>query len=155
MFSASEIFDLAIRIEENGEYFYRKAAADLKEPKLMEMLHEIANDELRHREWFLKTKRSAGIGGIESLLSRLSGTFLQEAIEDHGFSLEEVDFSAISDERSLLEVAMGFEQDSITFYEILSGFVEDEQTRKYLEAIIEEEKGHVALLEERMNRLPG
>ena len=25
MFSASEIFDLAIQIEENGEHFYRKA----------------------------------------------------------------------------------------------------------------------------------
>ena len=153
MFSASEILDLAVRIEENGERFYRQALEKITEPSLMVMLRSVADDEVRHREWFLNLKKRGELQKEDRLFKVISGALLQDAVDDHGFSLDTVDFSTIPDEKSLLEVAIGFEQDSIAFYEILGGFVENGDTLKHLVSIIEEEKRHIDLLEERISVL--
>lgn len=155
VFSISEILDLAIRIEENGEYFYRKALEKIEDPLLTAMLQRVADDEVLHRERFIKMKQSYGAQGIESLLCKLSGGLLQETLGDRGFSLDETDFAALPDERSILQVAIGFEEDSITFYEMIGGFVEDVETLRHLNSIIEEEKRHITILEERIGMLPG
>lgn len=63
--------------------------------------------------------------------------------------------AALPDERSILQVAIGFEEDSITFYEMIGGFVEDVETLRHLNSIIEEEKRHITILEERIGMLPG
>ena len=153
MFSISEILDLAIRIEENGEHFYRQAMEKITDPSLMAILGNVADEEVRHREWFVNMKRSGGFQGLDSLPTKISGFFMQDAVDGHGFSLEEVDFASLPDEESILRVAIGFEEDSIAFYEIIGGFVEDEDTLKHLQTIIEEEKRHIALLEDRMDRM--
>lgn len=153
MFSASEIFDLAVRIEENGERFYRQAVGQVSNPVLQAMLGKMADEEMSHREWFLKMKRSEIVQEQDFLLRTVSGMLLQDAIDDHGFSLEEVDFNSIPDEASVLQVAIGFEEDSIAFYEILGAFVQDEETRRHLFVIIEEEKRHIELLEAQMRHL--
>lgn len=150
MFSTSEILDLAIRIEENGEHFYREAMDKVTDPSLIAILGNIADEEVRHRDWFISMKQSRSIHGLDSMQERVSGLFLQDAVDDHGFSLEEVDFAALRDEESILRVAIGFEEDSIAFYEIISAFVEDKGPLKQLQSIIEEEKRHIALLEDQI-----
>lgn len=154
MFSISEILDLAIRIEENGECFYRKALEKIEDPLLAAILRKVADDELHHREWFIEMRQSYGAQGIESLLCKVSGSFLQETLGDRSFSLDETDFAALPDERSILQAAIGFEEDSITFYEMIGGFVEDAKTLGHLNSIIEEEKRHIAILKERISMLP-
>lgn len=85
----------------------------------------------------------------------MSGFILQDAVSDHAFSLEEVDFSSISDEDELLKIAIGFEQDSIAFYEIMESFVSDAETLKHVQRIQDEERRHIALLEDRRRRIAG
>ena len=151
VFSTSEILDLAIRIEENGEHFYRQAMDKTTDPFLMAILGSVADEEVRHREWFIKTKQSMGRRALDMLPMKMSGFFMQDAIDDRGFSLEEVDLASLPDEESILRVAIGFEEDSITFYEIIGGFIEDEDTLKNLMTIIDEEKRHIRLLEDRID----
>lgn len=153
MFSTSEILDLAIRIEENGERFYREAMDKVTDPSLIAILRNIADEEVRHRDWFINVKLAGRIQGIHSIQEKISGFFLQDAVDDHGFSLEEVDFASLRGKESVLRVAIGFEEDSIAFYEIISGFIEDEGTLKQLRSIVEEEKRHIALLEDQIDLL--
>lgn len=149
MFGAHEVFDLAIQIEENGERFYREAMARATDPAILELLGFLAEEEVSHRETFHRMKKEVSRRDGDLWTDRISGALLQSFIEDRAFSLEETDLSAVSDVKALLEIAVGFEKDSITFYEILLSFSLPPETAEILGAVIAEEHRHVALLEEK------
>lgn len=149
MFSASEIFDLAIQIEENGERFYRKALAEVPDQSLREMLLYLANEEGVHRDCFLKMKKSAPTSGGEEWAEQVSGAMLKSSMQDHLFSLDEVDLGSIADLNTLLATALELEQDSVMFYEIIASFVTKPDILKQLKAIIAEEQKHIETLRER------
>ena len=56
MFSAREIYHLAIQIEKNGEKFYRDALEKISNPFLKELIIWVADQELKHQRWFSKRK---------------------------------------------------------------------------------------------------
>jgi rubrerythrin len=149
MFSASEIFDLAIQIEENGERFYRQALAGLADQSLREMLFWLANEEAAHRDCFLKMKKSAPKSGSEDWAEQVSGAMLKSSMRDHLFSLDEVDLASSTDLNTLLATALELEQDSVMFYEIIASFVTKPHILTQLNAIIAEEQKHIETLRER------
>ena len=153
MFSASEIFDLAVQIEENGEHFYRKALARLPDQSLREMLLWIANEEAAHRDCFLVMKQLAPGNSSDQWAEQVSGAMLKSSLQDHLFSLDEVDLETIPDLHALLETALVLEQDSVMFYEIIASFVTEPGTVNQLKAIIAEEEKHIAALKERQRAL--
>ncbi len=148
MFRIGEILDLAVRIERNGEKTYRKARERFGEEELRELLSWMAAEEERHAAWFSELKRRVESSGGNPFLEEMTRQVLEDLVAGRSFSLEEVDFGAIEDPARLIEVFLGFEQDTVLFYEILSSFVEEEETRRHLEAIIAEEKRHIEKLEE-------
>ena len=149
MFSVGEIIDIAIQIEENGESFYRKALENTLDPAFKELLQWLADEELRHRECFLKMRASMRAASEDRLTEQVSGALLQSAVGDHAFSLEEADFSSIRNESDLIETAMGFERDSIMFYEMIQSLVTDPVILGHADRIIEEEEKHTELLQNR------
>ena len=149
MFSASEIFDLAVQIEENGEHFYRKALARLPDQSLREMLLWIANEEAAHRNCFLVMKQLAPGNSSDQWAEQVSGAMLKSSLQDHLFSLDEIELETISDLHALLETALVLEQDSVMFYEIITSFVTEPGTVNQLKAIIAEEEKHIEALKER------
>ena len=153
MFSASEIFDLAVQIEENGEQFYRKALVRLSDQSLREMLLWVANEEAAHRDCFLVMKQLAPGNSSNKWAEQVSGAMLKSSLQDHLFSLDEVDLDAIPDLHALLETALVLEQDSVMFYEIIVSFVTEPDTVNQLKAIIAEEEKHIAALKERQRAL--
>jgi len=153
MFSASEIFDLAVQIEENGEHFYRKALARLPDQSLREMLLWIANEEAAHRDRFLVMKQLAPGNSSDQWAEQVSGAMLKSSLQDHLFSLDEVDLEVIPDIHALLEAALVLEQDSVMFYEIIASFVTEPGTVNQLKAIIAEEEKHIEALKERQRAL--
>ena len=52
MFDASEILEFAVRIEENGEAFYRSMAQKCKEEKIENLFNYLADEEIKHRKTF-------------------------------------------------------------------------------------------------------
>ncbi len=150
MFTVRDIYDLAIRIEENGERFYRQAMGEVSSPRLKKLLQWNADEEVEHREFFKEKKNALRDPQDmeDELAEQMSGFVLRDAVSDHAFSLEEVDFSRIADERELIRKAIGFEQDSITFYEIIGSFITDPVTLEEIENIKAEEKKHITLLED-------
>ena len=148
MFTAKEIFDLAIRIEKNGEAFYRKAVAKTSNPSLADLLEWLADQEVKHGEWFKEKGTHLKTGTEDADLEEMGSAILQEILGDQAFSLDEVDPSGIESVEKLLELAIEFEKDSIIFYEMIRSFIEDGATLESLEKIIQEEQQHVRLLEE-------
>lgn len=148
MFTLSEIIDLAIRIEKNGENAYRKAQEEVSNPSLASMLQWLAEEEVEHEKWFTQLKEKAATLAEDPKLEEMGKAILQGVLGDQTFSIKDADFSKTEDINSLLELSVEFEKDTVLFYEMLSAFIDDEETLSQLDKIIEEEKRHVQLLEE-------
>ena len=148
MFTLGEIIDLAIRIEKNGENTYRKAQEEVSNPSLASMLQWLAEEEVEHEKWFVRLKEVVGTTGEDPKLEEMGKAILQGVLGDQAFSIKDADFSKTEDINSLLELSIEFEKDTILFYEMLSAFIDDEETLRQLDKIIEEENRHVQVLEE-------
>lgn len=154
MFSAVEVLKMAVRIEENGEKYYRRAMKLQKDPQLREILLDLAEDEARHGKWFEEMRqRVSAQEGEERWVREVSADLLQSMIGDQTFSLKEVDPAQLDSVEKILETALEFEKDSILFYEMLTEFMDEGESAQALQEILEEEKRHVAVLETRLKAL--
>lgn len=148
MFSAIEIIDLAIKLEKNGEAVYRDAIGKVSNPGLVPLLEWMADEEVKHANWFADLKHNLETRNENPFAEEMSRELFNEMMGEKNFSLKDVDFSSIETVEELIGVFIEFEKDSIIFYEILKPFVEDPAARKYLQKIIEEEKHHIDRLKE-------
>ena len=143
MFSFSEIIDLAIQIEKNGEQTYLAAIDHIEDPGLKQLLEWVAKEEQHHAQWFADLKATAGILDDDEALKEMNETLVRDYLGDQTFSLKEVDFSLIKDSNELIRIFIEFEKDTILFYDILIAFVPDESTKEKISHIIAEEEAHV------------
>ena len=148
MFTLREIIDLAVRIEKNGENVYRKAQKEVSDPMLSSMLLWLADDELEHEKWFTQFKNGMDETGEDPKLEEMAKAILGGVLGEQAFSLQDTDFSTIESVQNLMELSLEFEKDTVLFYEMLSAFIEDEQTLRQLKEIIEEENRHVQVLKD-------
>lgn len=152
MFSAYEILDIAIKLEKNGEKVYREAMDQTGDLSLKELLKWMADEEVKHAEWFSELKSEVELNENHHLIREMSEDLVSEFVGEQSFSLKDVDFSAIKGTRELIEVFIEFERDTVLFYEMLESFIIDEETGEKLNRILEEENDHISKLQE---RLPG
>lgn len=149
MFSAREIIDIAIQIERNGEKIYREAMAAVRDESLAAALQWMADEEVRHAHWFAELKQELQADTGRNILVEEFGRELFDGIlKNRSFSLEEVDFSKIEDLQTMMEIFVEFEKDSVLFYQVLEPFVQDDETRNQLDAIIAEERRHIEMLQD-------
>ena len=148
MFTIADIRNIAIQIERNGEETYRKAAAAAPTQELAEMFTRMADDEKRHREWFETIQTDKELTADQMEMEAVGKSILQEMVKDKTFSLEDDKLGKIDNISDIITGSQGFEEDTILFYEMLSGFIEDPHTQEQLNSIIEEEKKHAAELKE-------
>lgn len=148
MFTLREICDLGIQIERNGEKFYRDALKQPWSAPFASMLHRLAEEEVRHVDFFSKLKNKIRGEGRPPELDALAKEMLSDILGSQAFSLKEADLSKIETVEQLRRIAIEFEKDTILFYEMIGSFVTDKETADQLEAIIEEENQHVKLFEE-------
>jgi rubrerythrin len=146
MFNLGDIIGIAVRIEQNGEKVYTKAAKGASDPLLCSVFAKLASDEIEHGKWFEALRAQAEITGIAPALEDMGKTMLQDIVGDKAFSLTETDLSEIKNIKALLDAAIEFEKDSIIFYEMIAGFVTDDKAINGLKIIIEEENRHVRQL---------
>lgn len=148
MFTIADIRNIAIQIERNGEETYRNAAAAAPTQELAEMFTRMADDEKRHREWFEKIKTDKELTAEQMEMEAVGKSILQEMVKDKTFSLEDKKLGKVDSISDIITESQGFEEDTILFYEMLSGFIDDPQTREQLNYIIDEEKKHAIELKE-------
>lgn len=147
MFSIKEILDLAVQIEKNGEATYRAAARGTTHPVLAPLLEWMADEEARHAAWFAEKAREAADTFRTPVLEELNQGLLTQLVAGQSFSLKDADFTRMQTVAQLLAVSVGFEEDTVLFYEMLKPFIEDPATLEQLEAIIAEENRHIEKLQ--------
>ena len=143
MFTAEDILDIAIRLENNGEKTYREAGRHTSDERLKSMLAWIAQEECNHARWFSELKARLVKGEDHHLMAELSRALVEDVIQGQVFSLEEVDFSTIDTPHKMVDTFIGFEDDTISFYELLKSFIDDPTIAGQVQQIIEEEKNHM------------
>jgi rubrerythrin len=148
MFDPNEIFQIAVRIEENGEGFYRRMAEKFDdEADIRRLFLFLADEEIKHRDYYRELLESAGEVEPEEaypgeyfdyLNSYANGViFSQEAFEKKVAEIDTVE--------DALDFAIAAEWDAIHFYQEMQGLVSAGR-RSQLEAIIAEERRHFVKL---------
>jgi rubrerythrin len=147
MFTLSEIIDLAVRIEENGEKAYRDASGKCPDLELARWLARLADDEAEHGKWFLALREKTGGETVDPELEDLGREILRGILGDQSFALRDADFSKMEAVKDLIALSIEFERDTALFYEMLVAFMEGGDALQHLQAIIDEENLHVQVLE--------
>jgi len=148
MFSAGEILDIALKIEQNGEAVYRQAIQDLVNPDIAKRLTWMADEEARHAEWFMKLQSELRTNKNHIAVNEMNSDVLQNIIGKQSFTLQDIDFPGVDDMRNLINIFIEFEKDGILFYEMLRTFIKDQDVLESLDQIIAEEYQHIETLQE-------
>ena len=148
MFTAHEILDLAIQLEENGEAVYREAARKASNPAISELLLWMAEEEVKHTRWFKELKQEIESHSINPFMEEMSRKVFGGLLGDKSFSHREVNFSEVDRIEDLINIFIEFEKDTVLFYETLIPFIEDNHTLQYVTKIIVEENNHIQKLHE-------
>lgn len=147
MFDPREVFQIAVRIEENGERFYREMAGRIDDEEVRSLFAFLADEEVRHQQFYQAVLEKAEPFEPEEnypgeyfdyLHSYASGViFSQDAFEKK--------LGEIRDAGAALDFAIGVEWDSIHFYQEIKGLV-PKARREQLDAIVAEERKHFVKL---------
>jgi rubrerythrin len=150
MFTITDIIEIALQIEKNGESTYRRAQRETSDPSLADLFGLLADEELDHQRWFTELKNRVGIKLVDQNLEAMGRELFQNILGEKTFSLDDQDLSKAPDIQAVIRISAEFEQDTAVFYEMLEPFVEDPRNRDNLRLIIEEEKEHRRNLQERL-----
>ncbi|MCF6247992.1 MAG: ferritin family protein [Desulfobacula sp.] len=148
MFTMDDLFDIAIKMEKNGEAVYLDSMTKLSQNSLKSILQWMADEEATHRLWFKDQKDKLSLEINEADLKGMVPDVIQQMMGNKTLSLDDIDFTKMKHITDLLETFIGFEEDTIMFYEMLEIFIEDQNVLKGLHEIVQEEKKHVQKLHE-------
>ena len=154
IFTASDVLQFAVRMEENGGLFYRESAERSTQGEAKKLFSFLATEEAEHKKTF------------EGFLSQVT---LFEPTEDypgeylanlHNYIDGKIFFTPdskaalaeSSDVAKALEFAIQREMDAILYYQELKTFVPADD-HKILDKIIDEERKHFAQLSEAKKNL--
>ena len=154
----AEALRAAVRVEENGARFYKKAAASSADPAAAGVFARLAQFEEEHRGYFAAL--SLELEQRESLfVNDPKGEFAAsvKALADTGvFGLAGDPAAFFGPERSArgaVNFAIGMEKDSVVFYLGLQEAMVDSEESAKVGGIIKEELRHLAILSGLLNKL--
>lgn len=144
MLDVKEIMEFAVFIEEQGYEFYVDAMKKFSEPRVTELFQYLADEEFKHEEFFKKLlEQSGGIKG-ESHDPEYQA-YMREFCKAHSLANREATVARLAKASGLeevLDMAMGFEKDSIIFFSELNGIYTKGNSAP-VDKIIHEEMGHL------------
>ena len=150
--SVKEALETAIQMEKDGYNFYKKAAVQTSSDMGKSIFESIAKDEMMHLEVFQKI--------FEEKISKTEWDKLVDSSKKYQeIPIFPKDLKEISganpDENELdaLRIAMDSEKDAIEYYTEIWENSNDDEVKKIIDEIIEQEKNHYFLLEQEFNHL--
>ena len=147
-----EAIQTAIQMEKDGYNFYKKAAAQTSSEMGRSVFESIADDELVHLETFQKMFNEA-VGTTEW------DTLVQSNKKYADLNVFPKDLKTVegtrpdTNELDALRMAMDSETEAIDYYNEILSKTDDEDVKKIIDMIIEQEKRHYFLLEQEFSHL--
>lgn len=158
-FNADEIFEMAEEIEREGARFYRLAAKNAADEKTKRMFLNLADMEDKHLKIFQEMRKELGAQEKEGMVfdpNNEAAMYLQTMAEGHGWegkkSLTE-NLTGNEKIEDILKIAIDAENNSVVFYTGLKELVPVKAGKDKVEAIIKEEMGHIAVLNQKLSAL--
>jgi len=143
-FNVAEILQIAIRIEENGEEFYRLMAQKLRKQDIKDTFNALAEAEIKHREVFENMLNLADRFEPPESYPGEYYAYLKAYADGYIFTKKkkgQLMAKKIKTAKEALKFALGVEIDSILYYLEVRKLVPEGQ-KKVIDTIIEEEKRH-------------
>lgn len=142
-FNASEVLEMALALERTGEEFYRRAEREVTDPKLRDVFHSLALEEVDHERVFKRMlerlgRFDPGEGAGDDYYAYLRA-YVDSVVFSQARALELL--TSAKDAQTVLRFAMQREQDAILFYLELKNLVPAEE-HAALDRILTEERGH-------------
>ena len=147
LFAANDVLRFAVRMEENGALFYRKAAELTEEGEAKKLFAFLASEEDEHKKSFEKFLSQVAMYDSPEQYPGEYLTYLHNYIDGKVFFTEKSSTTKAVDLASALEFAIQREMDAILYYTELKAFV-NKDDQKILNTIIAEERKHFAQLSE-------
>ncbi|MCX6579820.1 MAG: ferritin family protein [Candidatus Aminicenantes bacterium] len=148
LLNASEILEFAVYIEQKGYQFYTESAKKLNDLKLMGLFNVLAEEELMHEHSFKKLQKEVGSFTPEESYDGEYQGYMKDYLKTFTPTTNEKMIKLVKRVNSVgdaVEMALGFEKDSVVFYNLLKNFVSGE-SKKMVDNIIQEEVRHVLRL---------
>ncbi|MFO8049778.1 MAG: ferritin family protein [Desulfosudaceae bacterium] len=144
VFNPGEIFEMAVKMEQNGARFYKQASENVDDQEHRKLLLDLADMELEHEKMFQDMRQNLG-ADIDNYYDP-DGTavaYLKSIVDTEVFFKREIDLTTME---TILREAIMAEKDSIVFYIGMKDLVPGEEGKQKIEDIIKEEMGHIRLL---------
>jgi rubrerythrin len=153
MFDPSEIFLLAIRIEENGEKFYTAMSKKLKDPEAKELFKFLAAEETEHRKFYKESLSEIEKNQPQRDFPEDYFRYLKAYADNVIFSQKtfEKKVNEIVDPASAIDFAIQAEIDSILYYQEIKNIVPENKHKK-IDIIVDEERKHFVKLSKIKNK---
>jgi len=156
-YNAYEVFEIADKIEESGEAFYRQAAQKLADGSdVRDLLEELADMELTHQSYFASLRGRYDMAEVEGFidLEGQAGRYLKAIGEAHVIhNLSDILETMSPDAEEILKIAIDFEKDSVVYFAALKAVIKDADEQVRIEKIVQEESEHVGILTRKLNEL--
>ncbi len=145
IFSGSEIVEIGIQIEKNGRDFYREVSNCAQNEDSKKVFNYLMDSEAEHIEIFSKLLSSAQNYEPPEAYPGEYFSYMKALADDHVFTKPEAGCDIgkkVSSDIDAINMGIGFEKDSIKFYEGLRKAV-PEKDHVLLDALIKTEKKHL------------
>jgi rubrerythrin len=152
-FNADEIFTMAIKIEQNGAAFYRKAAENIADQADKALLLELADMEDGHEKVFAAMQQELTTEQKKTDFfdpENEAANYLKAMADVQVYFKREPDFSSME---GIIKEAISAEKDSIVFYLGMKDLVPESLGKDNIEAIIKEEMKHIKLLSNKLHEI--
>jgi rubrerythrin len=150
VFAASDIVEVAIRIEENGVNFYKYAEKIVRKKEAKKLFAQLAQAEVAHKKIFekifAKMEKNSPFENYEGEYSAYLRSYVDNNIVFTKEAMEK-QFPKVKNTAAALDFAIQRELDSILYYHEIKKLIPAGQ-HKVLEQIIEEERKHFLSLTE-------
>lgn len=150
IFAGSEIVEIGIQIEKNGRDFYNTLTEKAKNTKAKEIFKYLAGEEEKHIKVFQKILE--GVEKYEPVESYPGEYFfyMNALASEYVFTQKDKGKEIAKDikaDREAVDLGIGFEKDSIIFYEGMKKVV-PEYDLKVVDELIAQEQNHLRQLSE-------
>ena len=148
-FQAADALELAMGIETNGEAFYRAVSDKAQVAEIKALFEDLAEQEVKHYAVFKKLSQAfkgkllMSAEAWDDYQAYLQATVQSALFEGPDRALVAADQA--QDEKEAIQMAMGFEKETLLFFYNLRDLVSD-RDQTTIDRIITEEKSHLQRL---------
>ena len=148
IFSASEVVELGIQIEKNGRDFYNMLVKQAKSDAAQNVFLYLAGEEEKHITVFQKILEKTEKYEPAEVYSQQYSEYMRLLASENIFTQKDKGQEiarTVKTDREAVELGIGFEKDSILFYEGMERLVPD-YDKKIISELTQQEKLHLKKL---------